>query len=69
MTTWQPIETAPTLERVMVCCWSPRSGNVSGYWWYYEDITDEKGVPMDHPDASHFLILSEILPNFPDPPQ
>ena len=51
MSEWQPIETAPTLDRVLVAGWQKPSGGVAGYWWYYEDMTDERGVPMDNPSA------------------
>lgn len=48
---WQDMNTAPTLERVFVAGWQRRYGSVSGYWWLYEDCTDQNGVPMEHPDA------------------
>lgn len=34
---WQPIETAPDFERVIVAGWQPKSGTVAGYWWMHED--------------------------------
>lgn len=63
---WKPIDTAPDLERVLVCGWNPRHGNVAGYWWWYEDtITDGSG--SKHPDATHWspLILPREFPAAP----
>jgi len=51
MSEWQPIETAPPLERIFAAGWQPQSGRVAGYWWVHEDYTDEKGVPMEYPTA------------------
>ena len=48
---WKHISTAPTLDRILVAGWQKPSGNVAGYWWYYEDMTDENGVPIDCPTA------------------
>lgn len=61
---WQDISTAPTLERVFVAGWQPRHGNVAGYWWFYEDTTDENGRPMGHPTATKW----QPLPNPPASP-
>lgn len=66
---WQPIETAPSLERVIVSGYAKPSGRVAGYWWYYEDHTDENGVPADHPDATLFVLLSDVVPPFPPQPE
>ena len=63
---WKPIDTAPDLERVLVCGWNPRHGNVAGYWWWYEDtITDGSG--SKHPDATHWapLVLPQEFPAAP----
>lgn len=51
MSEWQDIETAPSLERIIVAGWQPASGNVRAYWWWYEDVTDEHGRPIDWPHA------------------
>jgi hypothetical protein len=48
---WQPIETAPTLDRVLVAGWQRRQGTTRGYWYYGEDTTDEAGKPMEHLNA------------------
>jgi hypothetical protein len=48
---WMPIHTAPKLERVFVAGWQKPHPPVRGYWWYYEDHTDEDGRPMEWPDA------------------
>lgn len=49
---WMPIESAPPLERVFVAGIQPASmTGCAAYWWYCEDVTDNAGVPMDHPDA------------------
>ena len=50
MSEWRDFP-APALDRVFVAGWQPPSGCVRGYWWMYEDVTDERGVPMDHPAA------------------
>ena len=63
---WKPIDTAPDLERVLVCGWNPRHGNVAGYWWWHEDtVTDGSG--SKHPDATHWapLILPQEFPAAP----
>jgi hypothetical protein len=39
-----------------------------GYWWYHEDCTDDAGKPMDHPEATLWLPLSDLLPAFPSAP-
>lgn len=59
---------APDLKRVVVAGWQKQSGTTRGYWWYYEDVTDDRGVPMDHPEASLWLSLSDLLPAFPSAP-
>jgi hypothetical protein len=59
---WQPIETAPPLDRVLVAGWQEPSGRTAGYWWYYEDMTDEKARPTDHPTALQWR-------PWPKPPQ
>lgn len=51
MSEWQNISTARPLERVFVAGWQKPSGSVRGYWWVYEDFTDEKGVPSEHRTA------------------
>lgn len=66
---WQDISSAPTLERVIVAGWRPRQGTTSGYWWFHEDCTDNNGAPMDHPNATHFVVLQSVLPTFPPAPQ
>lgn len=48
---------APPLERIIVAGVQPRSGNVRAYWWIYEDVADEKGVPIDHPNAVKWMRL------------
>ena len=53
--TWSDIKTAPPLDRILVCGWQPQRRGVQGYWWYYEDQTDENGVPMDHPYALRWM--------------
>lgn len=59
---WKPIESAPSLDRIMVAGWQPSRGNTAGYWWVHEDATDDKGVPIDHPTAT----LWQPLPTAPD---
>ena len=48
---WRPIESALTLDRIFAAGWQKKSNGCVGYWWVEEDVTDENGVPMDHPDA------------------
>lgn len=64
---WQDISTAPTLDRVFVAGWQRRSGTCAGYWWFEEDVTDERGVPMGKPDATLWRPLPPA-PNLPPPP-
>jgi hypothetical protein len=52
---WEPIATVPSLDRVLVAGWQPRSGTTQGYWWKYEDYTDESGKPMEHPNATMWM--------------
>lgn len=61
---WQPIATAPELERVMVCGWQPRHGRGGGYWWYHEDAV-AGGLAIDHPDARYWAPI--VLPAWPLP--
>lgn len=62
--TWNDLP-GPDLDRVFVAGWQPPHGNVRGYWWFYEDMTDEHGVPMEHPNALKWC----ALPSPPsDPP-
>lgn len=60
---WQPIETAPDLERIVVAGWNDRRGNCAGYWWFHEDMIVD-GKPSDHPDA----LLWHPFPELPDSP-
>ena len=62
---WKPIETAPLLERIWVCGWSPDSKWCKGYWWFHEDATGYDG-PIEHPGATHWCEI--VLPPFPEPP-
>lgn len=63
---WKPIDTAPDLERVLVCGWYPPPGNVAGYWWWYED-TIVDGAGYEHPDATHWapVLLPQDFPSAP----
>jgi hypothetical protein len=63
---WQPIATAPELERVMVCGRTPRHrSGTAGYWWYHEDVIyDGKGT--EHPSAIFWAPI--VLPPFPEQP-
>lgn len=63
---WQPIETAPKLDRVLVCGWQPLSGTVDGYWWWHVDVIAD-GRPLEHRAASHWFPIE--LPDFPEAPQ
>lgn len=63
MKAWQRFP-APTLERVLVCGWQGRNGNVAGYWWYHEDCTDDRGFAIEHPGALYWVPV--ILPAFPE---
>lgn len=59
---WQPIATAPELERVFVCGWQKQAGNVRGYWWWHEDCVSD-GVAIEHPEALYWTAI--VLPPFP----
>lgn len=50
---------APDLERVIVAGVQPKSGGTVAYWWIHEDMTDEKGVPIDHPTAIRWCYLPD----------
>lgn len=65
MSEWQPIETAPEFDRVMVCGWQKRTATCAGYWWWGEDCID-KGRGIEHPDALYWTPI--VLPAFPAPP-
>lgn len=64
--TWQPIETAPDLERVLVCGWQKPRGSIIGYWWWHEDCCHE-GRAIEHPSALYWANLD--IPDFPEPPE
>ena len=63
--TWQPIETAPALERVVVAGLQPKSKGCAAYWWYHEDHTDNAGIPIEHPQAVMWISLAKLLPALP----
>lgn len=62
---WQPIETAPDLERVLVCGWQKSHRLAQGYWWWAEDVTSD-GAAVEHTDATHWAPVD--VPPFPDTP-
>lgn len=62
---WQPIETAPDLERVLVSGWQQQSGNCAGYWWWHEDVIVD-GKASEHPEATLWARIT--LPSFPPAP-
>ena len=62
---WVPLP-GPQLERVMLCGWQPPSGNVVGYWWHEEGVTDEHGMGFENPRASHWCPI--IIPPYPVSP-
>ena len=65
MNAWQPIASAPDLERVLVAGIQPRNGGCIAYWWWHEDVAD-KGVAIETPHATHWAPI--ILPaEFPHP--
>ncbi len=51
---WRPIEEAGAFDRIIVAGWQKPKGTTAGYWWYHEDVTDQNGKPMDHPEATKF---------------
>jgi hypothetical protein len=57
---WQPIETAPDSERVMVCGWSRQTPTCAGYWWYEEAFD---GSPTEKLNALYWAPL--VIPPFP----
>lgn len=62
---WQPIETAPESDRIMVCGWQTRHGNCAGYWWWHEDYVID-GKAIENPAALYWTPIN--LPPFPLPP-
>ena len=66
MSEWQPIETAPELQRIMVCGWLPPNGRTVGYWWYTEGCVID-GMDPENTDALYWTPL--VLPEFPTPPE
>lgn len=63
---WQPIETAPDLDRVWVAGWQKPSRGCAGYWWYHEDVTSD-GAAIEHPEAT--LWCEIVIPAFPPAPE
>ena len=57
---WKPIRIAPIFERVLVAGWQKKTPTVAGYWWWYEDMTDGKGVPIEHPTALLWMPEPEL---------
>lgn len=55
---------APSLERIMVCGWQERHRTTAGYWWYEEDVSDDRGLPMGAPRAQFWTHIA--LPKFPE---
>ncbi len=66
MTEWKKFP-APDLERIFVAGWQKASGNTVAYWWLYEDMSDENGRPIDHPDALRWTELPECPAEPPSP--
>ncbi|HQT65951.1 MAG TPA: hypothetical protein PLO16_15740 [Acidocella sp.] len=62
---WQPIESAPELDRIWVCGWQKPSGSVIGYWWWHEDVCVNSRA-LEHPEATHWAVI--VLPDFPPAP-
>lgn len=62
---WQPIETAPELDRVLVCGYSTGRGRTQGYWWWHEDAV-YNGKACEHTGATHWAPI--VLPPFPTQP-
>jgi hypothetical protein len=63
---WRKIESAPDLERVLVCGWQEPHGTCRGYWWWGEDVVSE-GRALERPDALYWCPV--VLPAFPPEPQ
>ena len=59
---WKPIETAPELERVIVCGWQKPTNTCQGYWWWHEDAVQD-GKAIEYPDALYWTEF--VLPLFP----
>ena len=62
---WQPIDTAPDLERVIVAGWYNGRRRLQGYWWWHEDAIHD-GRAIDHPDATLWRPIGN--PPFPAAP-
>ena len=59
---WKLVETAPDLDRVMVCGWEKPTKTRAGYWWYHEDVVSD-GTAIEHSDATHWCEI--VIPAFP----
>lgn len=59
---WEPISTAPDLERIWVAGWQKPSSTHRGYWWWQEDCADN-GKGIEHPNA--LLWCPIVLPPLP----
>ncbi len=66
MGNWQPIETAPELDRIWVAGWQPRNQTTRGYWWWHEDCCYE-GKAIEHPEATLWCRI--VLPDLPPSPE
>lgn len=67
---WQPIETAPDLERVLVAgVQHDASGSVAPYWFWHEDVCDG-GKAITTPRATHWHpVIKSAFPPLVTPPQ
>ncbi len=69
---WQPIETAPELERIHICGWVAKWKSVQAYWFYHEGyVSDGKAYAASgeslYGDRKLYW-APIILPPFPQEP-
>lgn len=57
---WRPISEATPFDRVLVSGGQKPHGTVAGYWWWHEDDLDASGIPLGHPNATHWRPIGPL---------
>jgi hypothetical protein len=57
---WRPISEAIPFDRVLVSGEQKPHGTVAGYWWWHEDDLDASGIPLGHPNATHWRPIGPL---------
>ena len=58
---WRPISEAIPFDRVLVSGEQKPHGTVAGYWWWHEDDLNASGIPLGHPNATHWRPIGPLL--------